>query len=241
MTVGPAESAQPKRAVTPAQRASLAKARAARGRPSGDTAPRSRQRKQPLRTAPSDAGTLIRRGQPSKVLDPQIQGQILGVLRIGGTYDLACEVAGITPRTFEKWRARAADYGDEELEDVPPPERNYVKFVRQARLARSAGEVRYLAQIQMASTGRPGKMTNGEDGIVMVEPPILPDYRAAAWMLEHLHAEKYGRNYRINPEQREQVIQSFLQTVYLAMQQVGIDDETRKALGKAILGLAAPA
>lgn len=244
MTVEPAESAQHKRVATPAQRASLAKARAARGRPSDDAASRSRQRKPRPTTAPTAAaetGELIRLGQPPKMLDPTIQGRILGALQIGCTYDAACGVGGISTRAFEKCRARAAEFDDDELEDIPPLEVGYVEFARKARLARSEAQVRYLSQIRVALMGRPGKVTTGEDGSAIVEPPILPDWRAAAWMMEHLYPEQYGRNYRINPEQREQITRELLQTLDQAFTLVGIDEEQRKALGKAILGLASPA
>lgn len=243
MTVEPVASAPHKRTATPAQRASLAKARAARGRQDANAAPRSRQRKVRLTTAPTAAaetGELIRLGQPPKMLDPQIQGRILGALQIGCTYDAACGVGGISTRAFEKCRARAAEFDDDELEDVPPLEVGYVEFARKARLARSEAQVRYLSQIRVALLGRPGKVTM-DDGHPIVEPPIAPDWRAAAWMMEHLWPEQYGKGYRINPEQREQITREVLQTLDQAFTLVGIDEEQRKALGKAILGLASPA
>jgi hypothetical protein len=176
------------------------------------------------------------------MLDPQIQGRILGALQIGCTYDAACGVGGISTRAFEKCRARAAEFDDDELEDIPPLDVGYVEFVRKARLARSEAQVRYLSQIRVALMGRPGKATLDQDGrTTLVEPPILPDWRAAAWMMEHLYPEQYGRNYRINPEQREQITRELLQTLDQAFTLVGIDEVQRKALGKAILGLASPA
>lgn len=263
MTVGPAASA--KRIATPAQLTALVNARNARGkkalhakdqrnhlkrkqskgdllgRARGIESARSSEATEGLRTAPTAASELIQKhpgGRPSLLQDEGLKRLLIGILRSGATYRTACLVAGLNERTFENWRARAAIYDGDAIEDVPDEEREYVEFVRVATKARQEALLLYINVIRNAAIGRPGKSTMDPDGkYIVVEKELDPDPRAAARMLEWMDPEEYGRKYTIKTEQKERVVVEMQRVLDLALSSAGIDDEQRKLVGKFLLEL----
>lgn len=251
-TAGPASSASGrKRIATPAQREALSKARNARGRGQGAKATQSSQEiKKPRRTAPRAKGTaqavtgeVIRMGRPPLVLDAQMKGTVVAILRQGASYKTACIVAGISTRAFEVWRQRASQYGeDDDPEDIPEIDRPYVEFVRQAIRAREEAVVAALNVIQMAGRGRKGKLrivpdpdAKSGERTLEVETALAPNFQAMTWLLEHTHPEEFGKQWTVTAEQKDQVVREVVQKFDLALAAAGATREMRVDVGRFLL------
>lgn len=80
-------------------------------------------------------------GRPSK-LTPEATDRLLSALRAGATRRDAALAAGVTPRTFQRWVARA---------DEPRPPAEYVAFVADLERAEAEGRVALGAIITRAA------------------------------------------------------------------------------------------
>jgi hypothetical protein len=69
--------------------------------------------------------------RPSKYT-PECVKKILEAIRLGATYRIACQYAGINEVTFERWRASKVDFADN------------------IREAEGVGAIKWLAQIEKA-------------------------------------------------------------------------------------------
>ena len=87
-------------------------------------------------------------------------------IRLGATYRLACDYAGITEETFYQWR------------NAKP------EFSEAIKLAEGEGALKSLAVIERAANG-----VKGEDG----EYILAPTWQAAAWKLERRYPDMYGK------------------------------------------------
>lgn len=99
-------------------------------------------------------------------IEPYIEKLVQAIL-IGATYELAAQFAGISYKTFQRWRQRA-----EHAADGTP-----LAHLRQ-RLSEAEGRaaIGWLAKIEkVASEG---------------------DWKAAAWKLERRYPEAYGRTFQ---------------------------------------------
>lgn len=97
---------------------------------------------------------------------PETVDKITQAIRLGATYQLACDYAGISYETFNQWRkAKPA-------------------FSEALKLAEGEGVLKSLAVIERAANG-----VRGEDG----EYVLIPSWQAAAWKLERRYPEMYGK------------------------------------------------
>lgn len=98
---------------------------------------------------------------------PETVDKLTQAIRLGATYKLACDYAGIGERTFYDWLAA------------------HPQFSQDIKQAEGEGAIKHLANIDRAANGI--KNANGD----WVE---LPDWKASAWKLERRYPEMYGRN-----------------------------------------------
>jgi len=99
-------------------------------------------------------------GRPSK-LTKKVMETAEEELASGVTIEDACAAAGISPRTFRRWRAEARKGVD-----------RFVEFFDRMEMARAVARVKSLKAI------RAGRMINGD-----------ADWKAAAWAAERTHPE----------------------------------------------------
>lgn len=97
---------------------------------------------------------------------PETVDKITQAIRLGATYKLACDYAGISEDTFARWRER------------------YAGFAEAIKLAEGEGALKSLAVIERAANG-----VKGEDG----EYILAPTWQAAAWKLERRYPDMYGK------------------------------------------------
>lgn len=100
-------------------------------------------------------------GRPTK-LTPETQKKITEAIRLGATYKLACQYAGLAYNTFNEWMKAG---------DVATSGR-FRDFNDAVKLAEGAAVVGWLAKIEKAAS----------DGT----------WQAAAWKLERLHGDDYA-------------------------------------------------
>lgn len=96
-------------------------------------------------------------------LTPEVQRRFCEAVRLGATYEIACQYAGIHMSTYRRWMIR----GDQEAEGI------YRAFHDSVRQAEAAGAIANLATIEKAA----------HSGV----------WQAAAWKLERRYPQMYGR------------------------------------------------
>jgi transposase len=104
-------------------------------------------------------------GRKSKYT-PETVDKLTQAIRLGATYQLACDYAGIHIDTFYQWQ------------------KTHSGFSEAIKLAEGDGAIRLLAVIERAANG-----LKGEDG----EYILAPTWQAAAWKLERRYPQMYGR------------------------------------------------
>lgn len=104
---------------------------------------------------------MTTRGRPTK-LTPEIQQQIVALLRNGNYVETVCDYVGISKETFYDWLRRGEVGG----------QRNtiYVEFSDAAKKAISAAETVALSEIRQG----------------------VDNWQSRAWFLERRHRERWG-------------------------------------------------
>ena len=110
------------------------------------------------------------RGQPTKLLNPDIKNTILDLIRKGNYVKTACIAAGVSERVFYEWQKRAEAGGETGGGD----DNVYVQFFRELKNARQANIAERVAKIQQA----------GEKE---------QNWTANAWLLERMEPGEYGK------------------------------------------------
>ena len=113
-----------------------------------------------------------------KKLTPKVIDNLCTAIGLGGTLEVACDYAEVSPASFFKWKKRAENHYSlmEELGmvDPAPDEEIYVHMLERVIKARGDFAVGSLGMIQQAAAS----------GI----------WTAAAWKLERLYPASYGRH-----------------------------------------------
>jgi hypothetical protein len=131
-------------------------------------------------------------------LTPELQDRILHAVRRGVTLKEAAAYAGITDRTILNWMRRgeeaakgleSVERADSSVESFDGADRKFVLFFRSVSAARAEVYLDAVATIQLAIRGT---ATRNEEGEV-VGWQRFPDWRAAAWFLEHGDPTHWGR------------------------------------------------
>ncbi|MDQ6910478.1 MAG: hypothetical protein M3Z84_06805 [Actinomycetota bacterium] len=136
------------------------------------------------------------RGRPT-ALTSEVEGRIVHAVCSGVTLKEAAAYAGVTDRTLLNWMRRgeeaaedretAADHGVDRVADESDQE--FVRLFRAVSAARAEVYVEAVATVRLAVRGSPVLNDAGE----VVEWQRFPDWRAAAWFLEHGDPTQWGR------------------------------------------------
>lgn len=119
-------------------------------------------------------------GRPLK-LTPARKARLLEAISKGAARKFACKYAGIGPRTFREWVER----GWLDREHDPPINSVYAELVTDMEVAEGQAVVHWLDQIEQAAN-------EGQ-------------WQAAAWRLERLYPESYGRRQVVDVNQQAKV------------------------------------
>jgi hypothetical protein len=139
-----------------------------------------------------------------KLLDDDIRDQLLEAIADGATFTTAAIYAGIGERTYYRWARRAQDAEEtlEETGELPDTEQPFWQFGQGLQRAHARGQVANVRRIDRAAEGgyvvktRTRRMRNPGSGDLVEETETdlaLPDWRAAAWILERRHPEGFGK------------------------------------------------
>ncbi|MFK0203430.1 hypothetical protein [Streptomyces lavendulae] len=150
---------------------------------------------------------LLRRrgGRPTK-LSPEVVDRLTAASKAGSPTRIAAGYAGISERSFMNWMARgrrAVEARDEDDRQPDKADLPYVALFEQVSQARSEAALQALVQIRAAARDRVvldretirHDPKTGEVVFYRKERRVQAgDWRAAAWFLEHVYPQHYGRN-----------------------------------------------
>lgn len=149
-----------------------------------------------------------RTGRKSK-LTPQVIRKVAAALRAGCFFKVACEYAGISESTGHLWLQIARGDRPEQR-----PTALQSEFLDAVKKADADAEVAAVTRIMQAAIGELliSRVTRTvtrrrEDGTVIgvtqtvKETFMLPQWKAAAWLLERRFSERWARTVRIRADQ----------------------------------------
>jgi len=124
-------------------------------------------------------------GRPTK-LTPDLQDELVRVLRVGNYAETACAYVGLNKTTFYDWMKRGARAQDKLKKDpdaeIPHGEEIYIEFSNAIKKAEADAEARDVLIIGKAAESQ---------------------WQAAAWRLERKFPEKWGRRGKRDAEEQE--------------------------------------
>jgi hypothetical protein len=100
-------------------------------------------------------------------LTPAVHEAIVKMVGSGAFVETACEAAGIHKAQYYRWL---------KLADDPTADKRYATFRDATTRARAQSESQMIDVVMRSAPG---------------------DWRAAAWYLEHSHAERYGKREKV--------------------------------------------
>ena len=139
----------------------------------------------------------------ASVMTPEVVTGIQAALRAGLGVERASDYVGINVRTVKGWLARGRAAITASIDNdapIPAEDQLYATFASEVDTSRAHAIARNITTVQTASqNGKPVLDRNGavqfdRDGNVVREPG---DWRAAAWWLEHVHPDEFGRTSRV--------------------------------------------
>jgi len=128
-------------------------------------------------------------GRPSQ-LTPELKEKFLSAIVAGSHYEPACAYVGICYGTFRMWMQRGQG-----THKNRKPSQEYVDFVEAVQGAEAKGELSAIASIRGASKD---------------------DWRAAAWMLERRHSDRWASTQKVKV-QVEQAVDAELNLLFGAL------------------------
>lgn len=105
-------------------------------------------------------------GRPSKLTN-EVTNQLVALLQQGHTVEIACTAVGIDDKTFHRWMNK----GQKQREG---PYRDFFEAIKPAR---AHAEVQLMDTLQKTA----------------LDPTHKSGWKAAAWLLERLFPDRYGR------------------------------------------------
>jgi hypothetical protein len=143
-------------------------------------------------------------GRPS-LLTETVQKRLLDAVKLGVPVKTACEHAGIHANTFYRWMARG--YSEHEAtaqgEDPIAEETPYLELYTAVSAGRAEAAIRNVGLIQKSAQGgyvtktTEKKYKDVETGQIIKEYSediASPDWRAAAWYLERIAPDEFGKD-----------------------------------------------
>lgn len=141
-------------------------------------------------------------GRPSK-LNPERKERLLRALRTGAHAETACRVAGIGYSTFAEWMQRGKGIHKR------GGGKEYTEFAEAVTQA--------IAEAEMALTAR-------------VRNATAEDWRAASWMLERRHPERWANTHRVQLEVDKQLEEQFDRFFEEVMGDRSIPDDVKQKI-----------
>jgi len=132
---------------------------------------------------------MTKLGRPSQ-LTPELKEKFLSAIVAGSHYEPACAYVGICYGTFRMWMQRGQG-----THKNRKPSQEYVDFVEAVQGAEAKGELSAIASIRGASKD---------------------DWRAAAWMLERRHSDRWASTQKVKI-QVEQAVDAELNLLFSAI------------------------
>jgi len=134
-------------------------------------------------------------GRPTK-FTPTIRAALIEGITAGLTYKHVCDLVGIDYTTFNLWRNKGKGL------DAPDDD-GYFGFFHDLMRAERSASIAMMATVRKIAQGytisrpfmdRGGRIVTDKKGNpVLIDDPILPDWRAAAWWLERRYPDEYGK------------------------------------------------
>lgn len=121
---------------------------------------------------------MASRGRPS-LLTPKLKEEFLQAIAAGCHYEQACSYVGIDYTTFREWMLRGSG-----AHKTRKSNQEYADFAEDVQKAVSKGEISAIAAIRAATK---------------------EDWRAAAWMLERRHSDRWASTQKIQLQVERQV------------------------------------
>ena len=132
---------------------------------------------------------MAKRGRPSE-LTPELKERFLNAIAAGSHYEPACAYAGIAYSTFREWMQRGIGTNRRRASN-----QEYADFAEAVQGAEAKGELSAIASIRGASKD---------------------DWRAAAWMLERRHSDRWASTQKVKI-QVEQAVDAELNLLFSAI------------------------
>ena len=132
---------------------------------------------------------MTKRGRPSE-LTPELKERFLSAIAAGSHYEPACAYAGIAYSTFREWMQRGIGTNRRRASN-----QEYADFAEAVQGAEAKGELSAIASIRGASKD---------------------DWRAAAWMLERRHSDRWASTQKVKV-QVEQAVDAELNLLFGAL------------------------
>jgi len=155
-------------------------------------------------TAPKRQG--LGGGRPTK-LTPAMHKLIVEAIKNGVPYAKASSLAGISEHTIYHWKRRGKELSESGA--VNKSQMKYLKFFNAVKKAEAEYILQALVLIHRAASGGDiiketrrtyGNIKRADGSIqqvlkteVITEKPSIPQWQAAAWLLERRHPEEFGR------------------------------------------------
>jgi hypothetical protein len=136
------------------------------------------------------------------LIDETLIAKMTEAISVGASYKTAAGCAGISQRIWQKWKKDA-------LSDNPnvPQKKEKLQLIRRLKEAESAREVTWLSVIEQAS---------------------VKSWQAAAWKLERINFERYGRLAELEFERRLKSLEMRHRGHY---QNVSIEEQSTQKVG----------
>ena len=145
-------------------------------------------------------------GRPSK-LTPEVRERIVQALVAGNYRETASRYAGIDPRQFSRWMSRG-EAAEAELERLEGLKRGtLLKEVTARRLKVTRKVTRAQLIDKLSAPEEPYRLFAAEvelalaeaevRDIAVIEKAAQTQWQAAAWRLERMHPDRFGRKERL--------------------------------------------
>lgn len=112
-----------------------------------------------IRVAAKTAPFLGHEQHFNSILTEKVAAKIIGYVLEGNYPKVACQAVGISYRGFQYWKARADEFSDTPLEDIPESERMFVDLFHTMAIAEAQAEIGLLRKVAEGKFGWQAAMT----------------------------------------------------------------------------------
>lgn len=145
-----------------------------------------------------------REPQGGVILTEEIVDAVCEFIRYGASLDVAAERLGISRSTIQRWlsRGKAAINLDPAAADGDGPEAIFAKLVERRPQAEATSEIALVGLIVKSAQGgveiENRRIVHPNGDVETIVRKTAPDWRAAAHILQHRMAARWGREVRLN-------------------------------------------